>query len=150
MEVNDAQTPKTGPDEGTSSYSWTTVQVGGEVRYGTGWPVMEGDTEVGRGVADGVLARLSAPPGSACAEGSRNSNQLQSLWVFSSGACGAYGFADLRKLGPTETACMTRADTAWSGWVSDVMDDVNMTGTVVSVGSEFSNLAAQRHSVRSS
>jgi hypothetical protein len=36
MEVNDAQTPKTGPDEGTSSYSWTTIQVGDEVRYGTG------------------------------------------------------------------------------------------------------------------
>jgi len=96
MEVNDAQTPKTGPDEGTSSYSWTTVQVGGEVRYGTGWPVMEGDTVMGKGVPDGVLARLSAPPGSACAEGSRNTNQLQSLWVFSSGACGVYGFADIQ------------------------------------------------------
>jgi hypothetical protein len=96
MEVKDAQTPKTGPDEATSSYSWTTVQVGGEVRYGTGWPVMAGETEVGKGVPDGVLARLSAPPGSACAEGSHNTDQLQSLWVFSSGACGTYGFPDMQ------------------------------------------------------
>lgn len=96
LDVNDAQTPKTGPDEGTSSYSWTTVQVGGEVRYGTGGAVMEGETEVGKGVPDGVLARLSAPSGSACAEGSHNTKQLQSLWVFSSGACGVYGFTDMQ------------------------------------------------------
>jgi hypothetical protein len=94
MEVNDAQIPKAGPDEGTSSYSWTTVQVGGEVRYGTGWPVMAGETEVGKGVPDGVLARLSAPRGSECAEES-HTNQLQSLWVFSSSACGVYGLGDV-------------------------------------------------------
>ncbi len=96
MEVNDAQTPKAGPDEGTSSDSWTTVQVGGEVRYGTGGPVMAGDTEMGKGVPDGVVARLSAPSGSACSEGSHNTKQLQSLWVFSSGACGVYGFTDMQ------------------------------------------------------
>lgn len=95
-EVNDAQTPKTGPDEATSAYSWTTVQVGGEVRYGTGGPVMAGEAEVGRGVPDGVLARLSSPPGSECAGGSHNTNQPKSLWVFSSGACGVYGFTDLK------------------------------------------------------
>lgn len=95
MEVEDAQIPKSGPDEATSSYSWTTVQIGGEVRYGTGWPVMAGEAEVGKGVPDGVLARLSAVPGSECAEGSHNANQ-QSLWVFSSGACGVYGFADVQ------------------------------------------------------
>jgi hypothetical protein len=96
MEVSDAQTPKTGPDEATSSYSWTTVQIGGEVRYGTGAPVMAGDTEVGKGVPEGVVARLFAPKGSACAEGSHNTDQLQSLWVFSSGACGTYGFPDMQ------------------------------------------------------
>lgn len=37
-------------------------------------------------------------------------------------------------MGVTGTACMTLADTAWSGWVSDVMDDVSMTGTVVFAG----------------
>jgi hypothetical protein len=51
---------------------------------------------MGRGVADGVLARLSAPPGSECAGESQHTNQLQSLWVFSSGACGVYGFADMQ------------------------------------------------------
>ncbi len=94
MEVEDAQAPKAGPDEGTSAYSWTTVLVGGDVRYGTGWPVMAGKTEVGKGVPDGVAARLFAVPGSECAEGS-NTNQLQSLWVFSSSACGVYGFRDV-------------------------------------------------------
>jgi len=94
VEVNDAQIPKAGPDEGTSSYSWTTVQVGGDVRYGTGWPVMAGESEVGKGVPDGVLARLSAAAGPECTEGP-NTNQLQSLWVFSSSACGVYGFPDV-------------------------------------------------------
>jgi hypothetical protein len=95
LDVDDAQTPKTGSDEGTSAYSRTTVQVGGQVRYGTGGSVMAGETEVGRGVPDGVLARLSATVGSECAEGS-HTTQLQSLWVFSSDACGVYGFADMQ------------------------------------------------------
>jgi hypothetical protein len=94
-EVHDAQLPETGPDEGISAYSWTTEQVGGDTRYGTGGPVMAGGTEVGRGVAGGVTARLTSMPGSECAQGPYNTNQLQSLWVFSSGACGAYDLPNL-------------------------------------------------------
>jgi hypothetical protein len=96
MEVNDAHIPQTGPDEGgMSALSWTTVQVGGDIVYGTGGPVMAGATEMGRGVPGGVVARLTATPGSECAGGWPSSSQLQSLWVFASGACGVYGFQDL-------------------------------------------------------
>jgi len=94
-EVWDAQTPKTGPDEGTSQQSWTTVRVGDDVVYRGGGAVMAGSTVVGKPTDDGVLVRLTAPPGSGCGEASGNGNQLQALWVFSSAACGVYGFSDL-------------------------------------------------------
>jgi hypothetical protein len=42
MELHDAQVPSSGPDRGTSSNAWTTVQVGGDVVYRGGGPVMEG------------------------------------------------------------------------------------------------------------
>jgi hypothetical protein len=94
-EINNAEIPKAGPDEGISPYSWTTVQVGGDVRYGTGGPVMAGGTEVGKGVPGGVVARIKATPGSECSQ-LQSTSQPQSLWVFSSGACEVYGFADLK------------------------------------------------------
>jgi len=94
-EVWDAQIPKTGPDEGASPYSWTTVQVGDDVVYRGGGAVMAGATVVGKPADDGVLVRLTAPPGSECGDALGNSNQLQALWVFSSAACGVYGFSDL-------------------------------------------------------
>jgi len=92
MEVSDAQIPETGSDAGTSAYNATTRQVGGDIVYGAGGPVMAGATEVGRGIPGGVLARLTATPGSECAQGMTNPSEVQSLWVFSSGACGVYGF----------------------------------------------------------
>lgn len=95
MEVNDAQVPKTGPDEGTSSLNWKTVQVGGDVVYGAGGPVMAGATEVGRGIPGGVLAQPTAAPGLEWGEGWSSSSQLQSLWPLSSSACGASRFPNL-------------------------------------------------------
>ncbi len=92
-EVQDAQLPKSGPDEGTPSTAWTTVQVGGDVVYRGGRPVTNGSQVVGRPVYDGVLSRLNSVPGTECGD---SNDRPQALWVFSSGACGAYGFADVR------------------------------------------------------
>ncbi len=49
MEVSDAGVPTARPDEGTSSNSQATVQVGGDVRYGAAGAVMAGGARVGQG-----------------------------------------------------------------------------------------------------
>ncbi len=96
QEIHDAQICKSGPDEGISAFSWTTVQVGGNVAYGCGGPVMAGATEVGRFGPDGAVGRLVSVPGSECEAGSHDFNRQQSLWLFSSTACGVYGLGDLQ------------------------------------------------------
>jgi hypothetical protein len=95
MEVEDAQVPAAGPDRGTSQAAWTTVQVGGEVVYRGGGPVANGLQDVGIPTSNGVLAHVSSAPGTKCAGEADDNNRLQALWVFSSDACGAYGFSDL-------------------------------------------------------
>ncbi len=94
MEVADAQVPSTGTDRGTPWAWMTTNQIGGEVVYGQGGPVMNRAEVVGYAVPGGVLAQLSAKPGTPC-RGARDDSHPQALWVFSSDACGVYGFADL-------------------------------------------------------
>lgn len=96
MEVQDAELPKSGPDEGTPSTAWTTVQVGGDVVYRGGGPVTNGSQIVGSPVYDGVLSRLTSVPGTECGCTSDSKDRPQALWVFSSGACGTYGLADVR------------------------------------------------------
>jgi hypothetical protein len=94
MEVAEAQVPKTGPDRGTSEHDWNTVQIGGEVNYHDA-VLADGLHTVGRSVADGVLARPTAPVGSKCRDDIEPDDQPQALWLFSSYACGLYGFSDL-------------------------------------------------------
>jgi len=95
MEVEYAQIPSTGTDRGTPWAWMTTNQIGGEVVYGQGGPVTNGSRFVGRAAPGGVLVHLSAKPGSVCREESGDNDRLQALWVFSSDACGLYGFRDL-------------------------------------------------------
>ena len=95
MEVHDAEVPTSGPDRGTSSNAWTTVQVGGDVVYRGGGPVMHGANIVGKPVFDGVLVKVNSRPGTRCRGAVEGNDQPQALWVFSSDACGVYGFADL-------------------------------------------------------
>ena len=96
MEVHEAELPtNAGPDRGTSPNVWTTVQVGGDVVYRGGGPVMAGNDVVGEPVPDGVLVRLTSPKGSKCRPGIDGNDSPQALWIFSSSACGAYGFSDL-------------------------------------------------------
>jgi hypothetical protein len=77
---------------------WTTVQIGGDVVYRGGGPVVNsfGET-VGEPVHgglfnqwSGVLARVSSPAGSAC-QNFPSSGSPQSVWIFSANACGVYG-----------------------------------------------------------
>lgn len=77
------------PDQ---SDEWTTQQVGGDYVFrGRGY-VSSAEGNVGIWNGDGVWGKLQA--GDNCSAGD-SSNAMQSLWVFSAGACGAFGFKDL-------------------------------------------------------
>ena len=92
MDVAAAQVPASGPDRGTSWYTWTTDLIGGEADYRGGGEVVHGSTVVGRSVPDGVLVQVSSKFGTKCRGAFGENNQLQALWVFASDACGLYGF----------------------------------------------------------
>jgi hypothetical protein len=94
LEIEFAQVPTTGPGIG-DVFDWLpTTQVGGEVVYGKGGEVTNGDRVVGRSVNDGVLARVDPKEGTRCS-GPVENDRLQAFWVFSSDACGTYGFPSL-------------------------------------------------------
>jgi hypothetical protein len=95
MEVEAAQVPQSGPDRGTSEDSWTTLQVGGDVVYRGGGPVTNAAAVVGKPVPGGVLVRIASGTGNRCRGDLAGNDQPQALWVFSSDACGTYGFPDL-------------------------------------------------------
>jgi hypothetical protein len=93
VEVQNARLPIHGPSSAETGAAWTTVQVGGDDVYRGGGHVVHGDRVVGEPVSDGVLAELISVPVPGCAEGS--GGRRLALWVFSSSACGAYGFGKL-------------------------------------------------------
>jgi hypothetical protein len=94
MDVEAAQLPATGPDRGTSDFSWVTEQIGGETVYHGGGPVTHASSVVGKSVADGVLVHPS--PSGECGDGKDSDDRPQDFWVFASSACGLYDFPDLR------------------------------------------------------
>lgn len=95
MAVEAAQIPASGPDRGTPPAAWTTNQIGGEVVYRGGGPVANGLWSVGEPAYGGVLVHVSGKPGTECRGEIEGNDRLQALWVFSSDACGTYGFAGL-------------------------------------------------------
>jgi hypothetical protein len=95
VEVESAQIPESGPDRGTPQDAWSTVQVGGDVVYRGGGPVMEGSRVVGTPAYDGVLSRVSSRSGTKCHGAIDANQQPQALWIFSSNACGTYGFSHI-------------------------------------------------------
>lgn len=95
MEVEDAQTPPSGPDRGTPPVWETRNLIGGEVAYGTG-PVARGTEIVGEGLLDGVLMPARANPARGCRGEVAGNIAPQAFWVFSSDACGVYGLPDLQ------------------------------------------------------
>jgi hypothetical protein len=92
LEIENAQVPDTGPDRGTPPSAFTTVQVGGEVVYRGGGPVARGETAVGQPVPNGVLVDVGAAEGQPCRGVIGGNRQPQALWLFSSDACGVYGY----------------------------------------------------------
>jgi hypothetical protein len=95
MEVSGAQVPETGPDRGTSEFEWTTDQIGGEVNYRAGGIVADGLKTVGHSAMDSTLAPVRAKPGTECRSTVEGNDSPQALWLFSSDACGLYGFPEL-------------------------------------------------------
>jgi hypothetical protein len=95
LEVESAQIPPIGPGE-SDVYEWlTTIQVGGDVVYGQGGVVTNGSGVVGRSVNNGVLVQISSKAGTKCRGPIEGNDRPQALWVFSSDACGLYGFPHL-------------------------------------------------------
>lgn len=95
VEVNSARIPQY-DDRGSSSYVNTTWQIGGETVYRGGGHVMDGKTIVGEPVGDeGVLGRVRASSDGNCG-GTEENNRLQALWLFSSDACGVYGYRHVK------------------------------------------------------
>lgn len=92
-DVQEAQLPKYGSVRGDSAATWTTTQIGGDDVYRGGGHVMHDDKVVGDPVKDGVLSVLVAVPRPGC--GTASGDRRLALWVFSSSACGVYGFRHL-------------------------------------------------------
>lgn len=94
MEVREAQTPF-GAGESNDNQWLTTVQVGGDVAYGEGGPVTTGENAnvvVGKLINGGLLGIVRAKEGTECRGAIDGNDNPQALWVFSSDACGVYGF----------------------------------------------------------
>jgi hypothetical protein len=95
MDVNDAQVPAVGADRGTSEFTWTTAQIGGEADY-HGYSIYNGPQVVGKSIPPtGALVRISAKQGTRCRTDVDGNDLDQATWVFASNACGLYGYPDL-------------------------------------------------------
>ncbi len=95
VEVEAAQVPEEMGIRGTTPETATTQQIGGEQVYRGGGPVTDGLTVVGQPVPYGVLAMPRAQRGLPCRADAAG-NQPQAFWLFSSNACGVYGYPRLR------------------------------------------------------
>ncbi|HLI04324.1 MAG TPA: hypothetical protein VKU93_08640 [Terracidiphilus sp.] len=95
MEVQMAQVPEEMSSRGLTPETWTTQQIGGDQVYRGGGPVARGQTPVGKPVPYGVEA-VPQPAANGSCQGAEGNGQPQALWLFSSNACGVYGFSNLR------------------------------------------------------
>jgi hypothetical protein len=94
-EVEDAQVPEEGASRGITPEVATTTQIGGEQVYRGGGPVADGNTVVGRPTPWGVLALPRTQTGTACRGEADDNTRAQAFWLFSSDACGVYGYGDI-------------------------------------------------------
>ena len=98
--VRNSQIPLTGADAGTPAGWGTTVQIGGDQRFGDGGKVRNRQKQtVGKGVRGGVLVHIAGNPERGCSGADPGNDRLQATWVFSADACGVY---DLKKIKITQ------------------------------------------------
>lgn len=95
-EVEAAQIPEEMSSRGITPEVATTRQIGGEDVYRGGGPVATGDTAVGRPTPYGVLAVPRARSDEPCRGVVEGNARPQALWLFSSDACGVYGYSNIR------------------------------------------------------
>ncbi len=96
LEVEEAETPEDMATRGTVPQNATTRQIGGQQVYRGGGPVAEGMTPVGTPVAYGILALPLTRPGQSCRAQVADDLTPQAFWLFSSDACGLFGYNKLR------------------------------------------------------
>jgi hypothetical protein len=95
--VRDAQMSLTGADAGTPTGWATTVQIGGDIRFGDGGKVRNRQKQtVGKGVIGGVLVHMAANAAAGCEGADSANNRLQATWVFSADACGVYDLKNVK------------------------------------------------------
>jgi hypothetical protein len=100
-EVFQAKLPVDAASTNESSDEWVTKQVGGDVVFrGRGY-VASPQGKVGRWSGSGVWGTLT--PAGDCAL-QQSSTGEQSLWIFSTTACGTYGLPDLKIASPGNAA----------------------------------------------
>lgn len=93
MEVEEAQIPEGGADRALPPDQRNRRQIGGEEVYRYEGPVTRGFDVVGRATPYGVLGAVSAHP--PCRGALDGNDRPQALWLFSTDACGLYGFSDI-------------------------------------------------------
>jgi len=95
--VRDAERPVATFDEAFPTSWATTVQIGGDIRYGDGDTVRNRWNEtVGKAVFGGVLVHAKANTALGCNEPVDADDHPQALWLFSADACGVYGLKDVQ------------------------------------------------------
>jgi hypothetical protein len=88
--VEQALIPPIGTSRTVPYEASTFVLIGGDVSYRGGGPVMHGNENVGKPSGDGVVAQVLPNPERGCTSPIDSNVTPQSLWVFSSNACGTY------------------------------------------------------------
>ncbi len=132
LEVSEAQLPTNDVDDYGSSYAdWNTRQVGGQAVYRGNGTLESSGQVVGRATWVGqVYAVPRANPRSPCAEDGTVPHTEQSLWVFSSDACGVYGVRGLKiehagRTDPVGSITLTAPGRVYirggSGWLLTVL-----------------------------
>lgn len=96
LEVEEAQIPEDGASRGMTPENWNTQQIGGDQVYRGGGSVEVGETVVGQPTPWGVLALPRTQFGMPCRGVVGEANRPQAMWLFSSDACGVYGFENIR------------------------------------------------------
>jgi hypothetical protein len=95
--VRDAERPVGAFDEAFPPGWATTVQIGGDIRYGDGDTVRNRWNEtVGKAVLGGVLVFAKTNEALGCNGPIDAVDRPQALWLFSADACGIYGLKDVQ------------------------------------------------------